>query len=513
MAISPLATKRFLERKLNDSSKAKRFTTKALRRKIKRLDPVPEFNLKPYRHQLVCFLLGLRYPGYVFLLDMGLGKSAIALNLFRYRKQAKQAKRMLVLVPFRSNVGGWLKEVQRHADELRVVGLSGDVGREERFALLDSRPDIAIATYQGWAALVCKKHNNAMIVDSEKADHYESLFDTVVFDESSFLRNNQSLSFKLAKRLAASCSYRYALTGTPFNKDPEEMWPQFYLVDGGETLGPTLGLFRAAFMRNEPTYWKKYNWVFKRRMHGTLNRMIRHRSVRYSEDECLDLPQKIGGMKRPMVRSVVLPKSTWSYYDAILEDIRTSRGNREIIGNAYIRARMVESGFLPVETDLGDRHEVVFPENPKLDWLSELLEEIGPDEKVIVFHVYRKTGQLIEDRLMSTGISCVRLYGGTRGKQNVIDSFVNGKKRILIASKAGAYGLNLQVARHTAFFERPDDPMTSLQAEKRNHRAGQRRRVHIHDVVCKGGVSERILLSLQNGKRFFDQLVDGKADL
>jgi hypothetical protein len=74
---------------------------------VDRLEPKPKFVYNPFDHQVVCFLLCLMYPGLFLALDMGTGKSKIALDVFSYRRRLKdpdqQARRMLVLVPNRIN--------------------------------------------------------------------------------------------------------------------------------------------------------------------------------------------------------------------------------------------------------------------------------------------------------------------------------------------------------------------------------------------------------------------------
>jgi len=83
--------------------------------------------------------------------------------------------------------------------------------------------------------------------------------------------------------------------------------------------------------------------------------------------------------------------------------------------------------------------------------------------------------------------------------------------KVFVSSKSGAFGLNLQEAcHHMAFYETPDDPLTRNQAEIRIRRPGQTKTTYYYDLIIEGSVDQRIIRSLQQGKKLFDSLVEGK---
>lgn len=507
MAISKRMVRQFLERKLKDSAKAKRFTDRALDRKLAALDPEPVFVTKPYTHQKVCFLLATMYKGYVELLDMGLGKTKIILDLLAWFIDCERAARGLVLVPGIANVEGWLEEVAVHQPDLDVLGLTPGM-KDRRERVLEGDYDLLVCTYAGYIHLTCgprKDGKRGLEPLQRMAGPVERLFDLVCYDESTQLMNSRSLSFRLARRLKKTSRFRYALTGTPFDKDPQALWSQFFACDGGATLGKTLGLFRAAFFSASENYWSGYDeWTFKQSMRGKLARVIRHRSIRYSEEECLDLPQKITA-----VRPVRCPRETWAYYESLKEQLAEAKGNRRLVESLYMQARQVCAGWLKVKGDEGDTI-IKFKENPKLQALQDLLAEIPEEEQVIVWNVYHVTGDILCERL---GDQAVRLYGKTKDKAGVLRRFKEGKVRVLVASKAGAKGLNLQVANHCIFYETFDSAIDRSQAEKRIRRPGQTRRTHYWDLPMRGTVDEKILRSIGEGRDLLGDLIDGKEVL
>ena len=511
MATPPRAIKEFLARKRRDSSKPKKASARTVDRKLAALEPQPTFVTSPYLHQKVCFLLGVYFERYAFFLDMGLGKTKLASDLFSYfsscyRNQRREHLRGLVLVPNTANIEGWRDEVAKHAPDLTFEGLDIS-GKSKRLAAVAAGSDMLVTTYAGWAALVCRRGKKGLEVDPEKQE-LEGRFDFVVFDESSFLRNHNTLAFRLAKRLANSARHVFLLTGTPLGKNPQDLWTQLYLVDGGHTLGATLGLFRAAFFRESQNYWGGREYEFRKRMTVKLSRCTRHASIRYTDEECLDLPDTVGGLLTGSFdkRYTLYTPEQLEAADALNKAIREARGERDIVESKYVALRRLESGYAKLE----DGTLVPFRTNPKLDLLASVLDDIPREESVIIVHHYRQSGDLIAQLLESRKDKFVRLVGAmtpvkTRAS---VTKFRSGAARVLVCSKSGSYGHNFQISRRIIFFESFDDPITRKQMEKRIRRPGQKRRTYITDLVVRGGIGDRILYSLLDGKKIFDELME-----
>ena len=56
-----------------------------------------QFEMEPFLHQLVSIALGIAYPQFLYLLDMGLGKSAVWLALLRYFRAKRDWGSLLFL--------------------------------------------------------------------------------------------------------------------------------------------------------------------------------------------------------------------------------------------------------------------------------------------------------------------------------------------------------------------------------------------------------------------------------
>ena len=62
---------------------------------------VADWKLKtaPMLHQSMSITLGIDQPNFIFGIDMGLGKSKIALDIFTIKKRLGDAERLLVIAP------------------------------------------------------------------------------------------------------------------------------------------------------------------------------------------------------------------------------------------------------------------------------------------------------------------------------------------------------------------------------------------------------------------------------
>jgi len=504
--IAKSAVQAFLERPMRDSTVAKRMSERKLDRLIEKAGL--EFHTEPRRAQKVCVLLGWRYPSYLFLLGMGGGKSKVSLDLFRNRRRAGQVRRMLVLVPNIVNLGAWEEEAHKHAPDASVVTI--DQSGQRRVAALLGEDEIAVMTYQGLVSMA------KTIEPDEIARHFEML----VLDECTAVKNANTKAFRILRKMRKRIEFCYGLTGTPFDKNPIDLWSQFFLVDKGDTLGETLGLFRAAFFRKEQGYFGGTKYAFKQAMKKKLARRLANRSVRYSEAECQDLPPAVGGIGNElMLVPVEIPSAALPYYEAIHSELRKARGDHQLVDNAYARMRMVSSGWLGARTDDGEKVEITFPENPVADAVLDLLNKIPASEKVIVVAYFQTTCALLLERIRAAGHRATIVNGALTKKQKLanLEKFrQDSKMRVLVASTAISKGVNLQAAsRFMVFAESPDSTIERSQMEARIRReGGEGKPCYYYDVVARpkkrAGVAERILESLTTGRDLHECLIDSR---
>lgn len=531
--ISPSAIKAFLNRRLRDSNLAKQLSERQIDARINALAPPPHWKTQPrYLHQKVSFLLALKHKRYCIWADPGLGKSWIALAVLRYAHRLHQNNlgnkpRALVLVPGTSNLGQWVDEIRIHAPYYSSQPVDA-TGAANRMLQVNGDADVVILTYAGFLGLVCSgkvvededggarldaegnPETKGWVLDKKKLNKFSKRFNFFIGDESHAFRTKASLTTRACRTLAWGCEWAYAMTGTPHGMDPIDMWSQFYVIDRGETLGPTMGLFREALYTKTEDFWAGFRFEFNKKNKHALNRMIRHGSIRYRDTECADLPPVI-----PIVRPVTFSKELFPYYDRLAEELRNARGDYSEVENSFMRLRQICGGYLSAKGSNGDTLEIRFKVNPKLDALMELLAEIPADKKVVIFHEFKISGGLISAALKKAKIKHLWLYSGTKRevKLNIAERFADPKIRVLLSSSAGAFGGNWQISHHFIWFERPCDPIIWSQEKKRGDRIGQKNTVFLYDLAVVGSVDERIMAAHKANANLFAAVVDGKADL
>jgi superfamily II DNA or RNA helicase len=156
-----------------------------------------------------------------------------------------------------------------------------------------------------------------------------------------------------------------------------------------------------------------------------------------------------------------------------------------------VKLRTITSGF--AYTPEGDA--VRFTENPKIQELKEVLDELG-DEKVVVFCNFKAE---IEDIKAMLGSSCVTVDGETFDKSQAITTFRSGQVQYLIANEASiSHGVTLIEARYMIFYSHSYSAEKFTQARARIRRIGQKGAcVYIH-LLCSGTIDEIILDVLKN---------------
>src|SRR3989454_167801 len=148
----------------------------------------------------------------------------------------------------------------------------------------------------------------------------------------------------------------------------------------------------------------------------------------------------------------------------------------------------------------------------KLDVLTKLLRET-PD-RLVVFSDHRPTIQLIEERVKKLGRQPVVYWGAhsTAERDKRIRAFHEDETSVLIATRAGSEGRNLQFCNVLVNYDLPWNPMVVEQRIGRLHRIGQTREVHIVNLAAAGTIESYILQLLDRKIKLFE-LVVGELDL
>lgn len=510
--IHPRAVKEFMRAERDTFAWVKDLPEKQLDRELEKLGFSPARRKKPLRkHQKVCVLIGLAYMYFSFWLDMGTGKTRIILEMLQFFYDQEFFERGIVLVPSEPAVYSWEEQIAEWQIKVPYVCLPNGPSAEKWKAVDDLQSGLIIATYPGLTRMVSTKvpgkgkKKPRLKWNRKLMQRFTANLGVLILDESTNVGNQGSLIYRICRKLSQTCRYRYALAGRPFGRDAEMVWSQQFLVDHGESLGDTLGLFRAALFSEKQKYFGGFEYTLKPAMKEVLADLLQHRGIAYASSECQDLPRVAR-----IPEYIDLPETADLYYKKAVRAIIAARGHHAQIRNIFLRMRQLSSGFLGYKDDeTGERAQLVFPENPKLDRLLELVDEMPLDRKFVIFYEFTHSGRTISKALSKMGIETGWLWSGTKNYKQVKRRFDDDPKvrGVIVNNRLGTKVLNLQAANYKFFYESPVGVIDREQAEKRAFREGQKRPGFMYDLIAKGTADQKILDFHASGEGLFKALL------
>lgn len=182
----------------------------------------------------------------------------------------------------------------------------------------------------------------------------------------------------------------------------------------------------------------------------------------------------------------------------------------------YLRFQDICNGYEPVDGEEyfdkdGIPHTKVYldplKENPKIDMLEEVMDEIG-EKQVVIWCSRTRLLYDARERLESKGILC-GTYDGKVGKEERerdYELFSKGKIQAIFVNQAsGAYGLDgLKEADYAVYLCSSYSVEQRVQSEDRIYRGEVTRKKYIIDITCKGTCEDRVVEALRQGKELIN---------
>ena len=520
--ILPEAVREFRKRDLPDYSWIKDIPLKGLQEFIHEMNPPAHFMTRPYKHQFASYILGTELSQFLFFLDAGTGKTKLTLDILTWRYIKAEWDSALILVPNVQNIETWVRNAQTHS-QLLVCPLVGS--SEKRWDTLEKdqgSSQLYVINYQGLMTMTSslvptrKGDKNKRRISSKKIKQLAEMFQAVVYDEIHYCKNSQSLTYRMCNQLSGLIDIRYGLTGTPFGRDPSSLWAQFYLIDRGETLGETLGMFRQSCLSIAASNSWTTRYALRKDMEKKVRNWMRNRSIVYADNECNDLPKCV-----PVPMPFHLSALQRKYQREIAKGIIDAEGQQLIVQNSFIRMRQVVSGFIGIPGDENTpKMELKLPENPKMELLESLIEEFPEDDKVVISCEFVPSLEMVVDMLnkkkkeKKASWLIGSLYNKTKDK-TIWKQFQDDPtmKYFVMISTSGGTGIDLFAANREIIYEGPVRPDVRHQVEKRVYRTGQTKRTYIYDLIAEGSVDKKIVEYNQEGKDLVQALLTDSRTL
>jgi SNF2 family DNA or RNA helicase len=451
--------------------------------------------LRPYQQRGHSWMYYLVDQGFGACLadDMGLGKTVQAIAvMLDWRKRTDKPGCLLIVCPV-SVLGNWRRELIRFAPELRTTLHHGKTRAEsaEEFQKVLDKHDIMLTSY------------NLLQRDEELLT--SCAFEGVILDEAQNIKNPTTKQSKVARALRGN--FRVALTGTPLENRPLDLWSIMDFLNEG-LLGS-----RTQFLQT-----LEHPIVKQRRQSSmsALARLVRPfvlRRLKTDSEIVSDLPEKT----EQIVASSLTREQAILYESVVrkgLQEVERAQegiARRGAILTTLLRLKQVcnhPAHYLGDGSSLPSR-------SGKLDLLTEMLEEaLEEGDRCLVFTQFKEMGSLlkthVEERI---GGPVLFLHGSVPQKErdtmvaDFQESRPDGPKVFILSLKAGGTGLNLTAANRVFHFDRWWNPAVEDQATDRAFRIGQLRNVFVHKFVCTGTLEERIQQMLERKREVADNLL------
>ena len=427
--------------------------------------------LRDYQRRGVDWLMMLHRHRLTGILadDMGLGKTLQTLSLLLSVQEQEGQQPSLVVAPT-SVVTVWRDEAQRFAPDMNVVLWYGPP--EIRHAIDVSKADLVVTSY------------GILRRDAERFS--EVPFRYVILDEAQSAKNATSHNAAAIRRLKSE--RRLALSGTPLENRPEELWSVFDFLAPG-------------FLGSLRQFRKRYALPIQRGDTDPLG-LLRLRMQplvlrRLKTEVAKDLPDKVESIMRCDMGPA--QRALYDHVAGELRDTIKTKIAKVGIGGAQLdilaaltRLRQIccDPALLPAPP--GTRT----PPSAKLGMFEELMREaLASDRCVVVFSQFVEMQKRLIAVIKELGVDPLWLHGGSQNRDKIVADFQDpkGPPVIVVSLRAGGTGVTLTRADTVVHYDPWWNPAVERQATDRAHRLGQVNTVNVYKLVCARSIEERVL--------------------
>jgi len=453
------------------------------------------FKTQPYSHQKTCLDNSWDKQTYAFFMEMGTGKTKVAIDNIGLLRIHKGISGVLILAP-KSVYTVWsVDEINKHMSpdvEYQIYAWNIDKPKQIQKSF-DTKGKLKIFCMNVEALSTPRGLKGAL---DFLTSHPNNL---TIVDESTTIKNHKAIRTRNVLKLAKYSNYRRILTGSPVTKSPLDLYTQCNFLDEKHLGFSSYYTFRNRYCVTHKLDLGngKYTEIPKYYIHiDELEKKLSKFSYRVTKDECLDLPKKLYSK-----RYIEMNEEQKKFYEtlrlaaiAIIEDEAVSYNNKL---TEIIKLHQVCNGF--VKTNDGELKQF---KNPKLHALSDIIEEA--DGKIIIWANYIFNIETIINFLKEKygKQSVVANYGAvdTAKRTEAMKRFQEDDTcRFFVGNPAtGGFGLTLTKAKNVIYFSNSFNFEVRKQSEDRAHRSGLEHQVLYTDLICKGTIDERIITSLAN---------------
>ena len=449
--------------------------------------------------------LDIAWPLQVTAMFMGIGtgKTFTSINLAAARYLAGQVNRMLVICPT-SVKPVWAIEMRKHCPvpyDLHVL----EAGKGKEFmAFLDSETNGRMRVLvMGVEALSQGSGHQLAKTFLERPGKVIG-----ILDESSRIKNAQTGRTKKAIDIGGDCEYRLILTGTSITQGVHDLYSQFRFLDWRIIGSKSFVGFKAKYCVMGGYEGRQI--VGYTNLRELMDRIAPY-TIQISRDEMVDLPPqsyerrtvKMGPAQRKALDELGDPFLMMTTLDDKVLAVET-------VLERMTRYQQIVGGFFPWGKGEG-RGVMPFPgSNPKLDALMDIIADLPPDTKVLVWARFLPEIGLIKDALeQAYGHGSVAVYNGATTpaqREEILERFQGDPSlRFYVSNPAmGGIGLTLTAATVAVYYSNTFSLEDRNQSEGRNYRTGQTQKVLYIDLVADHDIDRAMVEAIATKQSMAD---------
>lgn len=446
-----------------------------------------------WKHQVKAFWRAFYNPGFMLALDMGTGKSKVAVDLVVNRDDRK----VLIVCP-KAVIDVWPKQFALHAAEdfnPLILKLNGGETVELKAGLAlkaaqesfqQNRPLVVIVNYD--------------IVYREPLDEalLEIDFDCVIADESHKIKTPGSKSSMFMARIGRRVKHRLALTGTPMPNSPMEIYAQYRFVDS-TVFGPRFKGYVGQDERGRQVYkpgfcddfveaFDDYGKPIRYKNMRLLNAKIYRIAERVKSTDVLDLPpvEHIEYYFDMSAKARRLYRDLDKKFAAELTEGEGMTVTQKV--TALLRFAQLTGGYAKL-----DDGSTVQVDTGKRDLLSDLLDGLEPNEPAVVFCRFHEDLETVHEVCSELGRKSLELSG----RRNELQAWQDGGAPVLaVQIQSGGAGVDCTRAAHVFYYSVGYSNGDYEQSLKRSDRPGQTRPVRFYHLLANDSVDIDIMKAL-----------------
>lgn len=454
--------------------------------------------------------------------EMGLGKTIQGLGAANELLKEGTINSVLI-VPPASLKYQWKNEIEKFTDFKCIVVDGTATKRKKQYKeYTEEKIPFLIANYE-------TVRNDIELIK-------ELSFECMIVDESHRLKNRSTKLYKAIVQL--NPEYKFALTGTPMQNKPDEIYALMSWLDP-DILGKVTA-FRKKHIVTGEKFGRRFMEIGYKNLDEIREKISPKMIRRMKDDVAPDLPERIYVLAR-----ADMSKPQKTLYNAIEEDFKDLQLNIQDFyetqseTDAQIGKRTTDEdkvlGFIYMMQAVSD-HPLLLAQgkskmamkylplirdcrtSPKLEELIDIISPvIESGSKIVIFSQYTQMLKILMDRIEREFEQKPYVIDGSvssKNRQIELDNFEkNPTRQIMLLSDAGNYGLNISFASTLVNYDLPWNPAVLKQRYGRIHRINSEfKKVTFINMVTNDTIDEKILKTLEEKEQLGEGIIERTDD-